>query len=117
WEEIDWCWRMRKAGYTCLYIPQARVWHKISRAFEGGNRGPLWQYYYFRNRLLFLKRNVPLPKRLRFYWTYFPKELVQMFWVLLNPHSSKEAKRLNRFALKGVRDYFLKKFFLYTQDN
>jgi GT2 family glycosyltransferase len=111
WEEIDWCWRMRQAGYECLYIPEARVWHKISKAFEGGNRGPLWHYYYFRNRLLFLKRNISLPKRLRFYWTYFPKELAQIVWTLLTPSSSKEAKRLNLFALKGIRDYCLQHFF------
>jgi GT2 family glycosyltransferase len=116
WEEIDWCWRIRKAGYECLYIPQARVWHKISRAFEGGNRGPLWQYYYFRNRLLFLKRNIPLLKRLRFYWTHFPKELAQILWTLINPHSSKDTKCLSRFALKGICDYMINKFFTYPSN-
>ena len=109
WEEIDWCWRIRKAGYDCLYLPEAKVWHKISCSFEGGNRGPLWQYYYFRNRLLFLKRNVSAIKRLRFYFTTFLNELIQILAALINPNTAKETAKLNISALKGIRDYFLRK--------
>jgi GT2 family glycosyltransferase len=104
WEEIDWCWRMRKAGLALLYIPEARVWHKISRAFEGGNRGPSWQYYYFRNRLLFIEKNLPWNKRLAFYLTVFLKEGGQ---ILLKASHSK----LHLSALKGMRDYLLRRFF------
>jgi GT2 family glycosyltransferase len=111
WEEIDWCWRIRQAGYRCLFIPEAKVWHKISRSFEGGNRGPLWQYYFFRNRLLFMKRNIPLAKRLRFYFTYFPKELKQILFTLFDPACSKQFKKLNLYALRGIRDHFLKAWF------
>jgi GT2 family glycosyltransferase len=109
WEEIDWCWRIRKSGYDCLYLPQAKVWHKISRSFEGGNRGPLWQYYYFRNRLLFLRRNVCFKQRLHFYFTAFIKEIGQMVVILLNPKTTKESAKRNIFALMGIRDHFLRK--------
>lgn len=109
WEEIDWCWRIRKAGYECLFIPEARVWHKISRSFEGGNRGPLWQYYYFRNRLLFLKRNHSKGDRYRFYFSQLAKEIGQILWTVVNPNSSKETTQRNLSALKGIRDYFLKR--------
>jgi GT2 family glycosyltransferase len=27
YEEIEWCWRIRKAGYRVMYLPQARVVH------------------------------------------------------------------------------------------
>lgn len=110
WEEIDWCWRIRKAGYRCLYVPEAMLWHKISRSFEGGNRGPLWHYYYFRNRLLFLKRNIPLAKRVRFYLSYFPRELWQILLALFNPKSSKLVRKTNIYALNGIRDYFVRNF-------
>ena len=109
WEEIDWCWRIRNAGYECLFIPEAKVWHKISRSFEGGNRGPLWQYYYFRNRLLFLKRHYSKKERYRFYFSRLCKELGQIFWALLHPKSSRETVQCNLFALKGIWHYFLKK--------
>jgi GT2 family glycosyltransferase len=111
WEEIDWCWRMRRAGYRCLYIPEARVWHKISQSFEGGNRGPVWRYYHSRNRLLFLKRNISAGPRLRFYLTHFPKELWQILLTLSNPKTPKAVRKVNLSALKGIRDYFLRRFF------
>lgn len=110
WEEIDWCFRIRNAGYRCLYIPEAKVWHKISRAFDGGNRGALWQYYYFRNRLLFLKRNLPLTQRIYFYLTVFLKELFQIVYFSFRPNVSFHQKQLNRSALKGIWHYFMQRF-------
>jgi GT2 family glycosyltransferase len=110
WEEIDWCWRIRNAGYRCLYIPEAKVWHKISRTFDGGNRGALWQYYYFRNRLLFLKRHLPLTKRIHFYLTVFLKEFFQIVYFSFSPKTNPHQKKLNRAALKGINHYFLRRF-------
>jgi GT2 family glycosyltransferase len=111
WEEIDWCFRMRKAGYRCLYIPEATVWHKISRAFDGGNRGALWHYYYFRNRLLFIKKQIPLKKRICFYMTTFLKELCQIIYFSFIQNKNRNQKKLNRAALKGIGDYFLRRFY------
>lgn len=110
WEEIDWCWRVRKAGLQCLYIPEAKVWHKISQSFEGGNRGPLWQYYYFRNRLLFLKRNYSWKLRARFYCTIFLRELTEMIGISLSFWGDSQQKQINKAALKGVWDFFMGQF-------
>lgn len=99
WEEIDWCYRARKAGFLCLYVPTSRIWHKISASFVGGNRGPIWLYYYFRNRLLFHKRHKiakrPIPIR----------ELID----LIKTSFSKDPKEraCSQAALIGVCDYFL----------
>jgi GT2 family glycosyltransferase len=110
WEEIDWCFRMRKQGYPCLFVPAARVWHKISRSFEEGHQGSLWQYYYHRNRLFFLKRHISLGLRWRFYCTRFPKEALILLWNAFYPGFSQEHRRRHRYALQGVCDYFLGKF-------
>lgn len=52
-EETEWCARARKAGFRVVYVPQARVWHKINL----DARASLRQYLYLmaRNRLLYLK--------------------------------------------------------------
>jgi GT2 family glycosyltransferase len=110
WEEIDWCWRIRKAGYRCLFIPEAKVWHKISQTFKGGYRGPQWQYYYFRNRLLFLKRNFPLSKRTHFYLTLFLKELLEIIFFSCSQKATHNQRKLNRAALKGIIHYHFRRF-------
>jgi len=53
YEEVEWCWRARQAGYRVVVVPQARVWHKISP--EARATSPTVHYYMTRNRLLFLK--------------------------------------------------------------
>ena len=108
WEEIDWCWRIRQGGYRCLFVPQAKVWHKISRSFIEGNRGPSWQYFYFRNRLLFIQRHIPWKQRLIFYTTIFLRELLEMITLCLHPKTSSARRKLNTAALKGICHYFLK---------
>ncbi len=30
YEDSDWCWRAKRAGYRILYVPRAKLWHKIS---------------------------------------------------------------------------------------
>ncbi len=109
WEEIDFCWRLRQAGYDILFVPKAKLWHKISVSFEGGNRGPLWQYFYWRNRLLFLEKHLSTKKRLKFYLTIFPREL----WLIFKQYAQEKSKpnrHLYKCALKGIRDYLLRNF-------
>ena len=94
WEEIDWCYRIRKQGHSCLFVPSARVWHKVSASFIKGNRGPMWQYFYHRNRLLFHQQH-DLPKK------WLAKEL----WGLIREGIRPSAKGA-RAALLGVWDYY-----------
>ncbi len=58
YEESDWCFRARRAGYQCLTVPKARIWHKIGTSF-GGEESPLRTYFAVRNRLLWLEKNQP----------------------------------------------------------
>jgi hypothetical protein len=63
YEELDWCERMRRAGFGLLLVPSAKVWHKISQAFSQAS--PTTTYYMTRNRLLFLHKNLNWPARWR----------------------------------------------------
>ncbi|MCL4294788.1 MAG: glycosyltransferase family 2 protein [Anaerolineae bacterium] len=55
YEETDWCIRARTAGWRILYVPRARLWHKVSAAM--GPTSPATDYYMTRNVLLFLAKN------------------------------------------------------------
>ena len=55
YEETDWCMRARRMGWRILYVPQARMWHKVSAAM--GTTSPATDYYMNRNVLLFLAKN------------------------------------------------------------
>jgi GT2 family glycosyltransferase len=62
-EDTDWCFRARKAGYRCLFVPRARVWHRVSASL-GGQGLPMFEYFYVRNRLLWAEKHVPVSRRI-----------------------------------------------------
>ena len=64
WEEVDWGFRARKAGWQNLVVPAAKVWHKIGVSF-GSESSPLRTYFSIRNELLWFSRHAPFSARLR----------------------------------------------------
>jgi GT2 family glycosyltransferase len=66
WEDVDWCVRGKRAGYTSIYVPGARVWHKIS----AGNVGKANIYFMARNRFWFMRRHLS-PLQYRLFFLYF----------------------------------------------
>jgi GT2 family glycosyltransferase len=54
-EDADLCYRIREQGYDVLYIPQAKMWHKVSTTLAK-NR-PLQLRYSTRNGLYLLQRH------------------------------------------------------------
>ncbi|MFH1876781.1 MAG: glycosyltransferase family 2 protein [Candidatus Omnitrophota bacterium] len=76
YDEIDWCCRVKRSGFTLLIIPRAKVWHKVSRSF--GGKGPLFYYFFVRNRLYWAQRNLPALQR----WHEYAAVLSDFF-----PHS------------------------------
>lgn len=54
-EDTDLCFRVRKAGYQVMYIPQAKMWHKTSTTLAK-NRA-LQLHYITRNMLYLIKRH------------------------------------------------------------
>ncbi len=55
YEELDWCERIRRAGFSVWIEPRARVYHKESLTVE--KLGALKTYYLNRNRVWFMRRN------------------------------------------------------------
>lgn len=66
-EEIDYCSRIKNAGYDCVYVPEAKLWHKVSVSF-GGEHSPLKEYFTSRNRLLWAQKNADRLLRYQVYY-------------------------------------------------
>jgi len=79
YEEFDWCNQIKRAGFKIYYQPKSLIYHKES--MTTGKESPLKTYYITRNRILYMRRNVPLPGLLVFllYFTCFtiPKNTLQ----------------------------------------
>jgi GT2 family glycosyltransferase len=59
YEEFDWCTQIKKKGYKIYYQPKSLIYHKES--MTTGKSSPLKTFYITRNRILFMRRNAPLP--------------------------------------------------------
>jgi len=83
YEETDWCIQAHRHGWKILYVPRARLWHKVSAAM--GATSPATDYYMTRNALLFLAKN---------------RRGVSKFWSLTG-WSVRTAKILAAYTVKG----------------
>ena len=53
YEDVEWCWRAQRAGFTVQLVPGARAWHPDTRTRPDG---PALSYYLTRNSLLFARK-------------------------------------------------------------
>lgn len=96
YEEIDYCERIKRAGFQIWYEPAATILHKESMSV--GKESVLKAYYMSRNRLLYLRRNVT--------WPLFAISLLYYFIIAVPKNSlsyfkKRQYKHLSAF-LKGV---------------
>ena len=64
-EDVDWCVRIRRAGFGVWLVPDAVARHRVS-ASTGGERGSTHALYYgARNSIVVCERHRPLPPPLR----------------------------------------------------
>ncbi len=97
WEETDLCIRAKKEGYKLIYVPNAKIWHKIAVS-SMGMLSPFYIYHITRNKFFFLRKNYP--GMLRAHLFYF---LLWEFWFNLG-RLLMYRRNLNAFHsyLKGV---------------
>ena len=100
YEEFDWCTKIKKAGYKIYYQPKSLIYHKES--MTTGKSSPLKTFYITRNRILFMRRNAPLPGLMIFLAWFvcftIPKNTVQFL-------AKKQQDHLRSFW-KGILWHF-----------
>ena len=124
WEESDFCFRARKAGFITLTCPTAHIWHKVSASFVGGK--PHSTYFWWRNRLLWIERNSPRSEKWNLYCKVLIPDALHLFKLHLiksvqlfvlrtfrkktSTQKKEEFLLKNRAALCGIKDYCLRRF-------
>lgn len=101
YDDTDFCVRAVKRGYKILYVPTAKMWHKVGMS-SGGSKSKICRYYSARNYLYFIhkfKKYVGNRKR-----QYFIKKIL---YTISECFVDKNAK----YALIGYLDYFLNKMY------
>lgn len=88
WEETDFSQRLQEKGYEIYFVPQAHVYHKVSKSSKIG--GGLHDYFLVRNRLLFASLYAPIRSK-----------LTMIKWGLGVLFFGRKWQRI------GVRDFFL----------
>lgn len=91
WEDADLSQRSKRVGWKVLYVPQAKIWHKVAASSAIG--GSLNDYYLTRNRLLFGWRYARLRTKFALFRDSIRILLKGRLWEKL-----------------GVRDFYLMRF-------
>ncbi len=119
WEETDFCFRAKRAGFEVWTAPEAKIWHKVSSSFTGGK--PHMHYFWWRSRLLWLHRNCTPAEKKQLYrsviwpelWKtlrhYLLRSLQQCFVRKSDSDNFRELRR-HRAACAGACDYFRGRF-------
>lgn len=124
-EETDWCYRARRAGWSCHCVPRALMWHKVSVSM-GGSGSPLQVYFYTRNALLWAERHLDRRDYLRLLGKTLRgvlspahgrvqggTSLRRLLWSahgMLRRFSGRDAHPISRARLLGLRDYVFRRF-------
>ncbi|PIY97332.1 MAG: glycosyltransferase family 2 protein [Candidatus Kerfeldbacteria bacterium CG_4_10_14_0_8_um_filter_42_10] len=56
WEDADFCYRTFKKCFSLWYVPESRIWHKVSRTIGEGS--PKRSYLVTKSRILFMKKHL-----------------------------------------------------------
>jgi GT2 family glycosyltransferase len=98
-DDPDWCWRLRRHGYRIRYVPQARMWHKVSRT--AGGYSPRACYALGVNAVLFMKKYATW-----YQWgKWFVFAVLSLPFLYLVRAAEGKAQSVRAKAL-GIRDGF-----------
>ena len=91
YEEMDWCEKMKRSGYTIALNMQALIYHKESVSV--GSKSAVKEYFMNRNRILFIRRNCSYDT-LFIFWLYF--------LLIVTPRNMISYARMNKWSFIKV---------------
>lgn len=97
YEDVDYCIRLKNAGFKMLYIPSASLYHKVGGS-SGSSVSYLSEYYQVRNRL---KLTVQ-------YSCLFQSEVIDVLHSILKERNYFQTyyyKKYKSFAMAGIKSF------------
>lgn len=102
WEDIDLCYRTKRAGYRIVCNRDAVVWHKVSQSFKKVSK--VAAYYGHRNQIMFMRKHASLPQKATFAYYFL---LVQFPYRLAKLLAQPGSGAVVPCFLRGIMDGFL----------
>jgi len=96
-EDVDLAWRAQLAGWKCVYVPRAVVYHKLSAT--GG--GKIASYYCGRNFIYVVAKNYPTTLLRKHWWRIVCAQL-DIAWKALKAWRGEAARARLRGQLAGL---------------
>jgi GT2 family glycosyltransferase len=96
-EDVDLAWRAQLAGWKCVYVPEAVVYHKLSAT--GG--GKIASYYCGRNFIYVMAKNYPTTL-LRKHWRRIVRAQFDITWKALKAWRGEAARARLRGQMAGL---------------
>ena len=117
WEESDFCFRAKRAGFAIKVCLQAKLFHKVSASFKSKAHST---YFWWRNRLYWIDRNCSTAEKKEIFRKVLKKEIFHLWkiktiksfelFVLTRVLGKKapyqKAEKLHKYkaALQGIHD-------------
>jgi hypothetical protein len=111
YEDTDWCLKARQQGYSCIFIPRSKIWHKGSKATVAGSDSYI--YYHIRNGLMMAQRFAPSYIKVLVYLDSLWRILKQYIKMLIYP----QKKQIANIIILAIKDFYNNKTGKYENRN
>jgi GT2 family glycosyltransferase len=99
WEDVDWCFNGREAGYKSIYSFKSKIWHKYGTS----SKNYFKTYYHNRNRVYFMKKHATKKYYRKFMYHYLAEIVRESGYQLLYRRDWKLFKSLLKGTIDGLR--------------
>ena len=104
YEDTDWSLAAQKAGFKCIFVPNAKIWHKGSKSSIEGS--PSYIYYHVRNGLMMAQKYAPwyikFLVHLDVIWRIKKQNIKYIFFL--------KKRTWAKYILLGIKDFYLKRY-------
>ena len=103
YEDTDWSLKARENGFKCVFVPDAKIWHKGSQSSISGSSSYI--YYHIRNGLIIAQKYAPWYIKPIIHLDVFYRIIKQIFKMIFMPKKRTWAK----YILLGIKDSYFKR--------